>query len=102
VASPAHLRRTDGSHRRVEALAPLLSHDWPVAVANDDLRTTIRYALVDERRARYRLLLGEVFAEDIRDVPLRAAWVLRRRVRRTWTQLRRRSDKSVGGEEFGN
>ncbi len=88
VTSPAPLRRVAVSPARAAALAPVLSADWPVGKRGGEVRTTLRYALVDERRARFTLVVSEVLGKRARHAPLRAARLLRRRTRRAWRRMR--------------
>jgi hypothetical protein len=77
VASPAALRRVDDA--RADALATVLSPEWPIVVRDGDVRALLRYALVDDRRTRATLLMSELFDKHLWEVPLRAARLVRRR-----------------------
>lgn len=100
AASPKELRHIGGGAGRAAALAPVLSLDWPLVKRDRQIRADLRYALVDERRARFTLMLGEIFSKDAREAPRRAAVVTRRRVRRSWQRLRGRSVHA--GEKVGD
>ncbi|HVV38242.1 MAG TPA: nucleotidyltransferase family protein [Acidimicrobiales bacterium] len=77
--SPEGLRRIDNG--RAAALAPVLSEDWPVRGRAAAPRTTLRYALVDDRRTRATLLVSELFDKNVWQVPRRAARLARRRLK---------------------
>ncbi len=100
VRSPDELRHIGGGAGRAAALAPVLSADWPVLKRDRQVRADLRYALVDERRARFTLMLGEIFSKEVRDAPRRTVVVVRRRVRRSWQRLRGRSVDA--GQQIGD
>ena len=79
VESPDELRRIDPS--RLSALAAVLSPDWPVISRDSKVRAALRYALVDDRRTRATLLVSELFDKRAREVPRRAARVMKRRLK---------------------
>ncbi|HUR79003.1 MAG TPA: nucleotidyltransferase family protein [Acidimicrobiales bacterium] len=80
VDSPERLRRI-ASPWRAHALAPLLSHDWPVLNHDRDSRASMRYALVDARRTRLQLVMSEILGTTLWAVPRRAYWLARRSTR---------------------
>ena len=79
VESPDSLRQIDDF--RTRALAAVLSPDWPVTSYDSELRATLRYALIDDRRTRAALVVSELFDKNVWDVPVRAARLMRRRLR---------------------
>jgi hypothetical protein len=79
VESPAELRKLDGP--RTAALSRVLSEDWPTISRDGEVRTELRYALVDDRRTRATLIVSELFDKNVWDVPLRAARLVRRRLK---------------------
>jgi hypothetical protein len=75
--SPEQLRHIDNG--RENALAGVLSDDWPTISRDGQVRAALRYALVDDRRSRATLLVCELFDKNVWDVPRRAARLVRRR-----------------------
>lgn len=82
----AVLQHAAGPARRA-ALAPVLSHDWPVLTVDWDTRNHLNYALRDDWQLRLRLL-REQAAQAGPLAPLRAVKLGARGVRR-WFVLRR-------------
>jgi hypothetical protein len=85
VASPEELRRVSGGRERRAAIAPVLSADWPVMRRDSAIRMSLRYALVDERRAQATLVLSDVIGRQGPAASVKLAAILGGRlIRRSW------------------
>jgi hypothetical protein len=89
VESPAELRRIDGSWR-AHALKPLLSPDWPAMSHSREQRAIVRYALVDERATRAKLIASELTSKTLWSAPRRTYWLAKRTVRQIAERRRER------------
>ncbi len=92
VDSPAWLRQPLARGTRLAALEPLLSADWPTAEPDPATRYRLGYALVDDRRLQLTFFAGEASASGVAAIPVRAAAIATRAVRRWWQLRRRASD----------
>jgi hypothetical protein len=87
MESPAAMRRI-APRWRSHALAQLLSDDWPTTVYDRESRALSRYALVDARAARLRLMAGELVTTTWGG-PTRRAYRLAKRTLRQRVDRRR-------------
>jgi hypothetical protein len=95
VSSPPELRQSPAAHARARAVIPLLSAEWPLVERGWGTRSRLRYALVDDWRQRFTLLVGQAIESGPAAAPRKALDLCARGVRR-WVQLRHESSRSVG------
>lgn len=85
AASPPELRRVRGGRERLAGLNPVLSSDWPLETRDSAIRMSLRYLLVDERRAQFTLLVSDILGKEGPVKAVRRGAVLSGRLaRRTW------------------
>ncbi len=100
ASSPPALRRVRGGRERLAALAPVLSADWPVETRGSAVRMSLRYVLVDERRAQFTLLVSDILGKEGAVKAVRRGAVLSGRLaRRAWRHLPSRSRPLERGRE---